>query len=398
MTVERLIEGWSEQTRTAVAGRHVLAIQDTSEIHISTRPKHRRGLGEVGKGNARGVLAHVMVSVDADNSNCLGLVTGSIYNRKSRVRVSHAKRALKDKESKRWTETPRAAEPVLAAARMVTAMSDRECDIYHYWASAAGPNFHLLTRMMHNRALAGGGTAWKTTALWPFAATREVELSATPGRTARKARVSLRFGEITILRPDGKDMKHLPRTVTLRLVEAVERDPPAGVEPIHWRLLTTHAVDDVAMAWQIVDWYRLRWIIEQLFRLMKSDGLRLEDSQLETADALMKLTAIAAKAACVILQLVQARDGGAEPASIAFARPEIAVLDQLNGEIERKTALQKNPHARHTLGWASWIIARMGGWNGYPSSRPPGPITMRNGWEYFRAIARGWELRDARLL
>jgi hypothetical protein len=398
VTVERLIEGWSEQARTAVAGRHVLAIQDTSEIHFSTRPKHRRGLGEVGKGNARGVLAHVMAAVDADNGGCLGLVTGSIYNRKGRVRVSHAKRALKDKESKRWTETPQAAKPVLAAASMVTAMSDRECDIYHYWASAPGPNFHLLTRMMHDRALADGGTVGKTTAAWPFAAMREVELSATPGRAARKATLSLRFGEVTILRPDGKDMKHLPKTVTLRLVEAVERDPPAGVEPIHWRLLTTHAVDDVAMAWQIVDWYRLRWIIEQLFRLMKSDGLRLEDSQLETADALMKLTAIAAKAACVILQLVQARDGSAEPASIAFSKPEIAVLDQLNGEIEGKTALQKNPHARHSLAWASWIIARMGGWSGYPSSRPPGPITMRNGWEYFCAIARGWTLRDARLL
>ena len=97
-------------------------------------------------------------------------------------------------------------------------------------------------------------------------------------------------------------------------------------------------------------------------------------------------------------ELVQARDGSAEPASIAFSKPEIAVLDQLNGEIEGKTALQKNPHARHSLAWASWIIARMGGWNGYPSSRPPGPIAMRNGWEYFSAIARGWTLRDARLL
>ena len=70
-----------------------------------------------------------MAAVDADNGSCLGLVTGSIYNRKGRVRVSHAKRALKDKESKRWTETPQAAKPVLAAASMVTAMSDRECDI-----------------------------------------------------------------------------------------------------------------------------------------------------------------------------------------------------------------------------------------------------------------------------
>jgi len=398
VTVERLIEGWSELTRTAVAGRHILAIQDTSEIHFSTRPEHRRGLGEVGKGNAHGVLAHVMVAVDADNGSCLGLLAGAVYNRKGRISTPHAKRALKDKESKRWGETAQAAKPAAAAARMVTAVADRESDLYHYWASAPAPNFHLLTRMMHDRAVAGGGTAWKTAANWPFVAMREVELSATPGRAARKATLSLRFGEITIRRPDGKDMKDLPRTMTLRLVEAVERDPPAGVEPVQWRLLTTHAVDDAAMAWQIVDWYRMRWVIEQLFRLMKSQGLRLEDSQIETADALMKLTAVAAKAACVILQLTQARDGGAEPATNALSQPEIAVLDKLNATVEGKTALQKNPHARHSLAWASWIIARMGGWNGYPSSRPPGPITMRNGWEYFRAITKGWQLRDVCIL
>src|SRR5256886_5116691 len=36
VTVERLIEGWSEQTAPAAADRHVLAIQDTSEINFST--------------------------------------------------------------------------------------------------------------------------------------------------------------------------------------------------------------------------------------------------------------------------------------------------------------------------------------------------------------------------
>jgi Transposase DDE domain len=398
VTLERLIEGWSDQTRTAVAGRHVLAIQDTSEIHFSTRPKHRRGLGVVGKGNARGILAHVMVAVDADNGACLGLAAGSIYNRKNLVRVSHAKRALEDKESKRWLETPQASKPVLAAADMVTVLGDRENDIFAYWAMPPEPNFHLLARMMRDRGVAGGGTVWNTTAHWPFVAARRVKLSATPGRAARTATLGLRFGEVEIIRPKGKDTRRLPKTVKLRLIEVVESDPPAGVEPVHWRLLTTHAVDDVAMAWQIVDWYRLRWIIEQLFRLMKSDGLKLEDSQLETAEALMKLTAVAAKAACVILQLVQARDSGAEPAANVFSQTEIAVLDHLNKKYDGKTKLQNNPHARHSLTWASWIIARLGGWNGYPSSRPPGPITMRNGWEFFRVFASGWQFRDMCIL
>lgn len=59
----------------------------------------------------------------------------------------------------------------------------------------------------------------------------------------------------------------------------LERSPPAGIEPVHWRLLTTHDIADAAAAWQVVDWHRMRWTIEQLFRLMKSHGLRIEDSQ-----------------------------------------------------------------------------------------------------------------------
>ncbi|MGL3105893.1 hypothetical protein [Bradyrhizobium sp. BR 1432] len=57
VTVERIIESWSESTVAAVEGRHVLAIQDTSEIHFNTTPQRRRGLGEIGKGNNHGVLA-----------------------------------------------------------------------------------------------------------------------------------------------------------------------------------------------------------------------------------------------------------------------------------------------------------------------------------------------------
>ena len=92
---------------------------------------------------------------------------------------------------------------------------------------------------------------------------------------------------------------------------------------------------------------------------------------------------------------MQARDGkSGEPAEIAFSEPEIAVLDALNDQIEGKTALQKNPHNPGSLAWAAWIIGRLGGWDGYPSSKPPGPITLRRGLEFFHAIAKGWLLRN----
>jgi len=132
-----------------------------------------------------------------------------------------------------------------------------------------------------------------------------------------------------------------------------------------------------------------------LVRTLKQQGLQLEDSQLENAERLIKLTAIAARAACTIMQLVQARDGqSAQPAKIVFSPPEIQTLHALLPELEGKTALQKNPHPPESLAWAGWIIAKLGGWDGYPKSKPPGPITFRHGLEYFKSIAHGWRLRN----
>src|SRR5208282_1153501 len=242
VTIERLIEGWSQQTGAAAVGRHVLAIQDTSEINFRTTSERRRGLGEIGKGVGRGVLVHAMLP---------------------------------------------------------------------------SPNFHLISRVMHDRCLSDGSSLCAASERFPLAATKSVELRArAPHGPARAALLSLRFGTVALRRPKGPLQHHLPESVSLTLVEVIERNPPNGTEPLNWRLLTTHDVPDVAAAWQIIDWYKQRWNIEQLWRIMKLQGLRIEDSQLATAERLIKLTAIATKAAAIIFQLHQARDGGStEPAT-----------------------------------------------------------------------------------
>ena len=76
VTLQALLAGWSEQTELSAAGRHVLAIQDTSEINFKTTSERRRGLGEIGKGGGRGVLLHAMLGLDAETQACLGLVAG----------------------------------------------------------------------------------------------------------------------------------------------------------------------------------------------------------------------------------------------------------------------------------------------------------------------------------
>jgi hypothetical protein len=395
VTVDKLIEGWSQQTRIAVSGRHVLAIQDTSEIKFSTTRGRRRGLGKVAKGNARGVLLHAMMAVDADSGSCLGLTGGKVWTRKGTVKTPHGERALADKESARWLTAAEQGKDVLAAARMITVIDDREGDFYAHWALTPGDNVHHLSRAMHDHALVGGGTLYKAVERTPFCDKAVIDLPERLDRRTRKAHLSLRFGTVVLNRPTRTGVEDLPESVALSFVEVVELHPPKGAKPIHWLLLTTHPVATLAEAWQIVTWYKQRWIIEQFFRSLKNKGLRIEDSQLETAQGLIKLVAIAAKAACTVIQLVQARNGGEElPAEFVFSPEEIDALRAINKTVQGRTELQKNHHRPNTLAWAAWIIAKLGGWTGYASHKPPGPITFHMGLARFQILVTGRALAN----
>lgn len=395
VTTERVIEGWSEGTVAAAEGRHVLAIQDTSEINFATTAERRRGLGEIGKGNGRGVLLHPMLAVDAESGSCLGLLSGQVWTRKGRRTVSHDLRDLSDKESQRWIATAQAAQPLLSKAAMVTALGDRESDIFALYASAAEQHFHVIARSMHDRRLADDSGLYAASETMTVVEQRVIVLPARAQRPERAAVLDLRFGAVNLARPQTKFLRHLPESLPLTLVDVRERDPHAGIEPLHWRLLTTHPVANAEQAWRIVEWYKRRWLIEQFFRVLKTQGLKLEDSQVGTADRLVKLVAIAAKAAIITIQLLQARDGrGHQPARLAFNAKEVATLGAFNQNLETQSKRLRNPHPPDSLAWAAWIIGRLGGWDGYPSSKPPGPITMKHGLEYFHAAATGWSLKD----
>lgn len=394
VTIERIIESWSESTVAAVAGRHVLAIQDTSEIHFNTTSQRRRGLGEIGKGNHHGVLLHPLLAVDADNGNCLGLLSGKVWTREGRRTVPHDSRDLSDKESQRWITTADAAKPLLAGAAMVTLLGDRESDIFALYASAAEQDYRVIARSMHDRKLADETGLYAAIDVMAAVQRRTIQLPARGQRPARQADLELRFGAIELARPPSKFLRHLPKSLYLAVVDVREISASPGVDPLHWRLLTSHEVAGADDAWRIVEWYKQRWIIEQFFRVLKTQGFRLEDSQIGLADRLLKLVAIAAKAAVITIQLLQARNGSRQRVATAFNISQTATLTALNQQLEARSKRLKNPHPPDTLAWAAWIIGRLGGWDGYPSSKPPGPITFKNGLEYFHAVAAGWSLRD----
>lgn len=407
VTVEQVFSGGAEEVASLAAGRHVLAIQDTSELNFQTSQGRSRGLGLIGKGTGRGVLLHPMLAVDAETQDCLGLVAGTVWTRaqaaaaprnaQGKKKKTNAKRRLSEKESRHWIETALVAKQRLSQAAQVTMVADREADLYSLWASVPGAKVHVLGRAYHDRKLVGGGTLSTVARTWPVCGTRRITLREREGRPERTADLELRVGTITMPRPQHVREAALPDQVTLTLIELVEPSPPQGAEALVWRLLTTHTAADAETAWQIVDWYRARWMIEQFFRTLKKQGFQIEDSQLETAERLIKLVAIAARAAVIVMQLVHARDGKSSlPASAVFTPQEIDMLEVLNKSYHKPTQKRSNPHPKNSLPWAAWVIARLGGWSGYTSKAAeiPGPITFKNGIDIFRRMAEGWALRD----
>ncbi|EQD41841.1 insertion sequence transposase protein, partial [mine drainage metagenome] len=157
-----------------------------------------------------------------------------------------------------------------------------------------------------------------------------------------------------------------------------------------WRLLTTLDVTDATAAIEIIRLYRLRWRIEEIFRSLKSDGMRLEETQMHDARRLFKLALVGLAAATRTIQLVDARDGSPRPATDVIDAGLMPAAEAIAPTLEGKTARQQNPHPPRSLAWLSWIIARLGGWNCY--YKPPGPKTMRAGWAQFAAMATGFTL------
>jgi hypothetical protein len=72
---------------------------------------------------------------------------------------------------------------------------------------------------------------------------------------------------------------------------AQEIDPPAGIESLEWRLLTTVAVNQKEDTYERLEWYAKRWGIEVYHRILKS-GCRIEARQLENVQRLCKCLAI----------------------------------------------------------------------------------------------------------
>lgn len=383
VTKEEIVKTLSQRTQGRCRGRRIVVAQDTTEINFAGRDAGRHGLGPGGDGSSAGFFIHAAVAVDVVDEAVVGLAEAKIWTRSGKVTRSRRERRFEDKESVRWLRTAEAASERLRESSQVIVVGDRESDIYPVFARRSA-GCDLIVRVGQNRALSDGGRLFERAVEWT--ALGETTVRLTPrraGETGRTARVEVRAGRVTLRRPSTAS-KTEAEQVELTLVEAREAAAPKGATALHWRLLATLPARTAQEAQEVLQLYRLRWRIEEVFRLLKNEGLRLPDVQMRDGTKLLKLAAMGLAAAVRILQLVDARDGGSRSALDVVDQEAIDAAAIVGPTLEGKTARQRNPHRLGSLAWLAWIAARLGGWNCY--YKPPGPKTMCNGWNRLAAM------------
>ena len=382
-----ILDTLGARTAEACAGRHIVCVQDTSEINFRGREAARRGLGPGGDGKSAAFFMHPLLAVEAEGEAVLGLLGADIWTRAAGKVGDRRRRLPQQKESRRWLDGAlRAGQLLRGRAASVTVVGDRESDVYTLFAQRPA-DVELVLRVAQDRALEEGGRLFAALARTPAQAQQQVEVAPRgPGDKGRTATLELRACRVQIARPKRLGLEQAPASVEMTLVEAREPAPPEGCKPLHWRLLSSAELSPA----RVVALYRLRWRIEQLFRSVKSDGLKLEQTQLHDAERLIKLAALALGAAARIMQLVDARDGSERPLSDVLDPCLAPALKAISQSLEGNTERQKNPFPPDSLAFLAWVTARLGGWNCY--YKPPGPKTMRSGWNTLAAQLAGYTL------
>jgi hypothetical protein len=403
----RIIDSLTKSVNEFADGRHVLVINDTTELnyqdHINFLNPADPDLGPTGNNKDIGFFLHTGLVIDPELDFGLGFSYVKIWNRKfdkaDKLERKYKSLPIEEKESFRWIECGLESKKNLSSAKLITIVADRESDIYEEFAVVPDDKTHLLIRACRDRQLHGkSGSLYETLASSELKGNYSLEIKTNKktGRAARKTKMEVRFTKVKIKRPISAVNKDLPEFMEVYAVEAKENPlhVPKGEKPVHWRLLTTHVITTIEEALKVIQWYGMRWHIEMLFTAMKSKGLDIEASEVETGKGLKVLCLMAMLAALKINQLRQAREDKTEiPANICFTKKEQEVIKHLiKKKTKGKTEKQKCPYKEGTLAWAAWLIARLGGWKGYASESKPGIKTMTIGLKRFQSIVIGWNL------
>lgn len=401
-TEEAIIRGMSKRCASATKAKAVLIFQDTTEINLYNHKNRIKLDDSIGLTNAAenglGFMLHPSLVVDAKNCFPYGYCAVHIYNRdfkRAADKHHYKKLSIEEKESYKWIGSCKEAKSALEEAAMKVIIEDREGDIYEQFATIPDESTDLIIRAKSDRNLADGRKLFSKIAACEVAGTYNIiiEGDKRKNRQKRTAQLEVRFTEVEI-KNSSRTANNIAPTVKLYCVEAKEEEPSAK-KCVCWRLLTTLPVTTLQDAMMVIEWYSWRWMIEEVFRIMKKEGFDVEASELGCGTSVKKLCLLVLDAIIKLFQMNIAYITDEEdqiPDTLCFEEEQIECLQLQNIQLEGKTEKQKNPYRKGSLRYATWVIARLGGWKGYASERKPGITTLWIGIEMFYNIFKGWKL------
>jgi hypothetical protein len=321
-----------------------------------------------------------------------GLVHQQVWSRDSQEKGKREKRKqlpIEEKESYRWLQSVEATQKAMSPDTHMIIVADREADIFELFALPRPENMDLLIRATQDRRVQVDDPEMKK--LWESVEavkdsteTMTTHLEHRPGVSARDVTFTLRWRTVSILAPANKKKKYPQVTLTAILV--TEKDPPEGVEPLTWLLLTTLPVQTFSQAAQCVLWYRYRWLIERYHFVLKS-GCQLEELQLETAERLERALATYCVVAWRLLWLTYlARKTPDVECSSVFQTHEWHALYAFTYQTNVPPVTPPSLH--EAMLW----VAKLGGFLARVSDGEPGVQTIWRGLRRLDDLAAMWLL------
>jgi hypothetical protein len=395
-----LVSSCTERTSVLSKDRHVLVLNDTTEINLEShagRLKPGSGIGLVGNNSDIGFFAHLGLVIDAITGTALGYSSIRLWYREQDKLTKEARGystlPVEEKESYKWIQCCKDSKTLLGAtAASITIVGDRESDMYELFTDAQSMGVAVIARSRINRNTSEGKELYALLEKEKITGNSLIKVEGDVRKQTknRVAKLAIKYTQVSIAKPKNKSNDQRVNKIKVWIVEAKEIGKTNG---ICWRILTTHPITTIEQAKQIIEWYKQRWFIEEVHRLLKNKGFKIEDSQLESGWAIRKLTILLLQNILRIMQMLVAyATEEQQDVGLVFDKPQMECLSMVAKKMEGKTEKLKNNHPVETLKWATWVIARLGGWSGYTSQRKPGPITLKTGLDKFNAIFYGWAL------
>lgn len=401
VTHKVLMDGHTGQTRrliTALGGGTVLLLHDATELDYTSKKSLQGHLGQIGQGTRQGYICHNSLAVRADTGETLGLSSQILHHRAKvdKKETTPQKRQREDRESRLWVEGAKSSGPAPADVQCVD-VSDSLSDTFEYMAFEVTQGRHFLLRAREDRHLAkplsGPSRLFEAVRRVEGSGTHEVRVREAaprktgrrprPGRQARTTMAQVAFAPVRLARPCKRSGEYHCKSLDLWAVRVWEPVTPKGEDPLEWILLTNCPVRTFKDALERINWYELRWIIEEYHKGMKT-GCSIESLQFEKIERLEPAIALISAVATTLLRL---RD--AARAADAETRPASEVVDPVYVEV-LAAHYGKRLGSRPMVKAFYMHVARLGGHQNRKADGFPGWITLWRGWMKLQAMVDGY--------